>query len=174
MAAEPVRAEPVLHNGRGQNSERPAYRKKKKKSSLGLTYTLICIKSLDGNKISWQQWSSLGRIGNLGTGEGQQFFTAVFGTYECIIYSKHKIEIKDCVVVVVLWYAGLSLLWPLPPRSTGSGRAGPAAMTHGPSRSAACGTPPDRGTNPRPPHRQADSQPPRHQGSPSFPPLSRP
>ena len=31
MAAEPVRPEPVLRNGRGHNSERPAYRKKKKK-----------------------------------------------------------------------------------------------------------------------------------------------
>ena len=29
------------------------------------------------------------------------------------------------------WYAGLSLLWPLPLRSTGSGRAGSAAMAHG-------------------------------------------
>ena len=35
-----------------------------------------------------------------------------------------------------------------------------------PSRSAACGIFPDRGTNPRPLHRQADSQPLRHQGSP--------
>ena len=64
----------------------------------GRMCTCLCIKSLDGNKINWQQWLSLGRIGNLGTGEGQQFFTAVFGTYECIIYSKHKIEIKDCVL----------------------------------------------------------------------------
>ena len=30
MAAEPARPEPVLRNGRGHNSERPAYRKKKK------------------------------------------------------------------------------------------------------------------------------------------------
>uniref|UniRef100_A0A8C9CAV6 Uncharacterized protein n=1 Tax=Phocoena sinus TaxID=42100 RepID=A0A8C9CAV6_PHOSS len=30
-----------------------------------------------------------------------------------------------------LRYAGLSLLWPLPLRSTGSGRAGSAAMAHG-------------------------------------------
>uniref|UniRef100_A0A8C9E6T2 Uncharacterized protein n=1 Tax=Phocoena sinus TaxID=42100 RepID=A0A8C9E6T2_PHOSS len=28
MAAEPARPEPVLRNGRGHNSERPAYRKK--------------------------------------------------------------------------------------------------------------------------------------------------
>uniref|UniRef100_A0A8C9E2G7 Mediator of RNA polymerase II transcription subunit 27 n=2 Tax=Phocoenidae TaxID=9740 RepID=A0A8C9E2G7_PHOSS len=63
-------------------------------------------------------------------------------------------------------YAGLSLPWPLPLRSTGSGRAGPAAMAHGPSRSTACGIFPDRGTNPRLLHRQADSQPLRHQGSP--------
>ncbi|XP_073650303.1 polycomb group RING finger protein 5 isoform X1 [Tursiops truncatus] len=41
-------------------------------------------------------------------------------------------------------YAGLSLLWPLPLRSTGSGRAGSAAMAHGPSRSAACGIFPNR------------------------------
>ncbi|XP_049552741.1 L-seryl-tRNA(Sec) kinase isoform X1 [Orcinus orca] len=37
----------------------------------------------------------------------------------------------------------------------GSGRAGSAAMAHGPSRSAACGIFPDRGTNPCPLHRQA-------------------
>ncbi|XP_073663532.1 LOW QUALITY PROTEIN: beta-1,4-galactosyltransferase 5-like [Tursiops truncatus] len=65
-----------------------------------------------------------------------------------------------------LWYTGLSLLWPLPLRSTGSGRAGSAAMAHGPSHSAACGIFPDWSTNPRPLHRQADSQPLRHQGSP--------
>ncbi|XP_060025680.1 all-trans-retinol 13,14-reductase isoform X3 [Lagenorhynchus albirostris] len=65
-----------------------------------------------------------------------------------------------------LYLTGLSLLWPLPLRSTGSGRAGSAAMAHGPSRSAACGIFPDRGTNPCPLHRQADSQPLRHQGSP--------
>ena len=53
-----------------------------------------------------------------------------------------------------------------PLRSTGSGCAGSAAMAHGPSRSAACGILPDRGTNPCPLHRQADSQPLRHQGSP--------
>ncbi|XP_073665618.1 receptor activity-modifying protein 3 isoform X2 [Tursiops truncatus] len=47
----------------------------------------------------------------------------------------------------------------------GSGRAGSAAMAHGPSRSAACGIFPDRGMNPCPLHRQADSQPLRHQGS---------
>ena len=73
--------------------------------------------------------------------------------------------------VLFLRYAGLSLLWPhplrpLPLRSTGSGRAGSAAMAHGPSRSAACGIFLDRGTNPCPLHRQADSQPLRHQGSP--------
>ena len=74
-----------------------------------------------------------------------------------------------------LRYAGLSLLWPLPLRSTGSRHAGSAAtahgagsvaMAHGPSRSAARGIFPDRGTNTRPQHRQADSQPLRHQGSP--------
>ena len=31
MAAEPARPEPVLRNGRGHNSERPVYRKEKKK-----------------------------------------------------------------------------------------------------------------------------------------------
>ncbi|XP_024590985.1 uncharacterized protein LOC112393140 isoform X2 [Neophocaena asiaeorientalis asiaeorientalis] len=51
-------------------------------------------------------------------------------------------------------------------RSTGSGRAGSVAMAHGPSRSAACGIFPDRGTNPCPLHRQADSQPLHQQGSP--------
>ena len=66
-----------------------------------------------------------------------------------------------------LWYVGLSLLWPLPLRSTGSRRSGSAAMAHGPSHSAACGIFPDRGTNPCPLHRQAHSQPLRHQGSPS-------
>ncbi|XP_066898834.1 transforming growth factor beta receptor type 3 isoform X3 [Kogia breviceps] len=50
--------------------------------------------------------------------------------------------------------------------TAGSGCAGSAAMAHGPSRSAACGILPDRGTNRRPLHRQADSQPLRHQGSP--------
>ena len=38
-------------------------------------------------------------------------------------------------------------------------------MAHGPSRSAACGIPPDEGSNPCPLHWQADSQPLRHQGS---------
>ena len=62
--------------------------------------------------------------------------------------------------------AGLSLSRPLPLRSTGSRRAGSAAVAHGPSLSAACGILPDRGTNPYPLHWQADSQPLRHQGSP--------
>ena len=62
--------------------------------------------------------------------------------------------------------AGLSLSRPLPPRSTGSRRAGPATMAHGPSRSAACGILPDQGPNPCCLHWQADSQPLRHQGSP--------
>ncbi|XP_060139904.1 ensconsin isoform X2 [Globicephala melas] len=65
-------------------------------------------------------------------------------------------------------YAGLSLLWPLPLRSTGSGCAGSEAMAHGPSRSAACGIFPDQGTNPCPLHRQADSQPLCHQRSPGY------
>ena len=62
--------------------------------------------------------------------------------------------------------AGLSLTRPLPLRSTGSRRAGPAAVAHGPSRSAARGILPDQGSNPCPLHWQADSQPLRHQGSP--------
>ena len=41
-------------------------------------------------------------------------------------------------------------------------------MTHGPSRSAACGILPDQGSNPCPLHWQADSQPLRHQGSPQM------
>ena len=57
---------------------------------------------------------------------------------------------------------------PLPPRSTGSRRAGPAIMAHGPSRFAARGILPDQGPNPRPLNWQADSQPLRHQGSPKF------
>ena len=61
---------------------------------------------------------------------------------------------------------GLSPSRPLPLRSTGSRRAGPAIVAHGPSRSAARGILPDQGPNPRPLHRQADSQPLRHQGSP--------
>ena len=62
----------------------------------------------------------------------------------------------------------LSLSRPLLLRSTGSRRAGSAIVAHGPSHSAACGTLPGQGPNPRPPHRQADSQPLRHQGSPCF------
>ena len=62
--------------------------------------------------------------------------------------------------------AGLSPPRPLPLRITGSRRAGSAIVAHRPSRSAACGTPPDQGSNPCPLHRQADPQPLRHQGSP--------
>ena len=63
--------------------------------------------------------------------------------------------------------AGLSLSRPPPPRGTGSRRAGSAIVAHGPSCSAACGIPPDQGSNPCPLHQQADSQPLRHQGSPT-------
>ena len=73
-----------------------------------------------------------------------------------------------CLFVCFLRYAGLSLPWPLPLPSTGSGCAGSAGMAYGPSRSAACGIFPGRGTNPCPLHQQADSQPLRHQGSPIF------
>ena len=62
--------------------------------------------------------------------------------------------------------AGPPLPRPLPPRGTGSRRAGSAAVAHGPSCSAACGILPDQGSNPCPLHWQADSQPLRHQGSP--------
>ena len=62
--------------------------------------------------------------------------------------------------------AGLSPSRPLPSRSTGSRRAGPAAVAHGPSCSAACGILPNQGSNPCALHWQADSQPLRHQGSP--------
>ena len=62
--------------------------------------------------------------------------------------------------------AGLSLSRPLLLRSTGSRRAGSAAVAHGPSCSAACGIFPDQGSNPCPLHWQADSQPLSHQGSP--------
>ena len=34
MAAEPAHPEPVLHDGRGHNSERPVYRKKKKRKKI--------------------------------------------------------------------------------------------------------------------------------------------
>ena len=64
--------------------------------------------------------------------------------------------------------AGLSLLRPLPPRSTGSRRAGSVAVAHDPSCSAARGILPDQGSNPRPLHWQVDSQPLRHQGSPQI------
>ena len=62
--------------------------------------------------------------------------------------------------------AGLSLLWPLLLRSTGSRRAGSVVVVHGPSCSAACGIFPDQGLNPCPLHWQADSQPLRHRGIP--------
>ena len=61
--------------------------------------------------------------------------------------------------------AGLSLSRPLL-WSTGSRRAGSAAVAHGPSCSTACGIFPDQGSNPCPLHWQADSQPLHHQGSP--------
>ena len=48
--------------------------------------------------------------------------------------------------------AGLSLLWPLLLRSTGSRRAGSAVVAHGPSCSVACGIFPDQGANPCPLH----------------------
>ena len=64
------------------------------------------------------------------------------------------------------WCAGLSLLWPLLLRSTGSRRAGSVVVARGLSCSAACGIFPDQGSNPCPLHQQADSQPLRHQGSP--------
>ena len=62
--------------------------------------------------------------------------------------------------------AGLSPSRPLLLQSTGSRRAGSVIVTHGPSRSAACGILPDQGSNPCPLHRQVDPQPLRHQGSP--------
>ena len=85
------------------------------------------------------------------------------------IFIHSSIDAQACCFVCLfcfLQYVGLSLLRPLPLRSTGSGRAGSAAMAHGPSRSVACGILPDRGTNLHPLHRQADSQPLGHQGSP--------
>ena len=62
--------------------------------------------------------------------------------------------------------AGLSLLRPLPLRSTSSRRTGSVIVAHGPSCSTACGIFPDQGSNLCPLHWQADSQPLRHQGSP--------
>ena len=73
--------------------------------------------------------------------------------------------------------AGLSLLWPLLLRSTGSRCADSVVVAHGPSCSAACGIFLDQGSNPCPLHWQSDSQPLHHQGSPwvcfyrSFPSL---
>ena len=64
---------------------------------------------------------------------------------------------------------GLSLSRPLLLRSTGSRRAGSAAVAHGPSCSTACGIFPDQGSNLCPLHWQADSQPLHHQGSPTMP-----
>ena len=55
------------------------------------------------------------------------------------------------------WCAGLSLSWPLLLWSTGSRCAGSVIVALGPSRSVACGTLPDQGSNPCPPHWQADS-----------------
>ena len=63
-------------------------------------------------------------------------------------------------------FAGLSLSRPLLLQSMGSRHAGSVVVTHGPSCSAACGIPPDQGSNPCPLHWQGDSQPLRHQGSP--------
>ena len=63
---------------------------------------------------------------------------------------------------------GLSLSRPLLLRSTGSRRAGPVVVAHGPSCSEACGILPEQGSNPRPMHWQADPQPLRHQGSPDM------
>ena len=63
---------------------------------------------------------------------------------------------------------GLSILWPLLLRSTGSRRAGSVIVAHRTSCSAAFGIFPDQGSNPCPLHWQADSQPLRHQGSPIF------
>ena len=61
---------------------------------------------------------------------------------------------------------GLSPLWPLLLRSTGSRCAGSVVVSHWPSCSTACGILPDQGSNPCPLHWQADSQPLHHQGSP--------
>ena len=63
---------------------------------------------------------------------------------------------------------GLSQSRPLLLWSTGSRRASSVVVAHGPSCSAACGIPPDQGSNPCPLHWQADSQPLSHQGSPLF------
>ena len=62
--------------------------------------------------------------------------------------------------------AGLSLSRPLLLQSTGSRRAGPVVVAHGPSCSAACGIFPDQGSNPCPLHWQTESQLLRHQRSP--------
>ncbi|XP_059970256.1 glioma pathogenesis-related protein 1 isoform X2 [Mesoplodon densirostris] len=98
-------------------------------------------------------FTSLGE--NLWTGSLHLFSvsSAVTDWYNEIQYYDFKTQKCDKVCGHYTQYAGLSLLWPLQLRSTGSGRAGSAAMAHGPSRSAAYGILPDRGTNPRPLHR---------------------
>ena len=56
-AAESARPQPVLRNGRGHNSERPAYRKKKKlKKKLVYAYFSLgkkCYCSLESHKCLW-------------------------------------------------------------------------------------------------------------------------
>ncbi|XP_032464728.1 adenosine kinase isoform X1 [Phocoena sinus] len=103
---------------------------------------------------------------------GNRSLVANLAAANCYKKEKHLDMEKNWILVdkarVYYIAADISLLWPFPLRSTGSGRAGSAAMAHGPSRSTACGIFPDWGTNPCPLHRQADSQPLRHQGSPGF------
>ena len=108
------------------------------------------------NRCSWQN-NGLSQVPSKGVGDKPQ-----------IALSDTELGFGLVWFCFSLRHAGLLLLWPLPLRSTGSGRAGSAAMAHGPSCSAACGIFPDRGTNPCPLHRQADSQLLRHQRSPKL------
>ena len=105
MAAEPARPEPVLRNGRGHNSERPAYRKKNK------------------NPISeWQVKASSGLPLMLHYGELYNYFI--------IYYNVIIIEMK-CTVNVIrlnqsetippqLWKNCLPWNWSLVPESLGT------------------------------------------------------
>ncbi|XP_060148922.1 protein Abitram-like isoform X2 [Globicephala melas] len=130
-------------------------------------YLKICVITLAGShlvlqsgkaikSIFYQISTNCSRLQNKVSGKfkrGAQFLTELAPL--CKIYCSDGEE-----------YIMSRLIWPLPLRSTGSGRAGSAAMAHGPSLSAACGIFPDRSTNPCSLHRQTDSQPLRQQGSP--------
>ncbi|XP_067605657.1 12S rRNA N4-methylcytidine (m4C) methyltransferase isoform X3 [Pseudorca crassidens] len=94
----------------------------------------------------------------------QQALASILRTYG---EEKHAKKIASAIVQARSIYP-ITRTQQLASIVAGSGGACSAAMAHGPSRSAACGIFPNRGTNPRPLHRQADSQPLCHQGSPVY------